>query len=69
MLSLAVFDPGEEPADDYLSWLHDGVYSHFMSVAKDFKGFAIPWEHRYYGESSPFKTSVKFTSSLGSNQN
>lgn len=52
-----VYDVGETDAESYYVPVlqeGEGVQSSVMALTKKYKGLAILWEHRYYGQSVPF---------------
>lgn len=57
------FDTGEtEDAYLYSPWL-TGADSFFRKYVQEFGGIGILWEHRYYGQSTPYAINVNTTSS------
>lgn len=52
-----VYDVGEDDAEYYYDDVLQedyGVLSSVLALAKKYRGLAILWEHRYYGQSVPF---------------
>jgi hypothetical protein len=45
MVSLEVFDVGEEPAEEY-TWYMTSNISFFQGYLKEFGALGIVWEHR-----------------------
>jgi hypothetical protein len=56
-----VFDSGEQNAEPLLPYYLQEYHglSATMRLAKRYKGAAILWEHRFYGESLPFPVDVR----------
>lgn len=58
-----IFDSGEQNAEPLLPYYLQEYHglSATMQVAKRYKGVAILWEHRYYGDSLPFPVNENTT--------
>jgi hypothetical protein len=67
LATFIVMDVGEADAKNYVPFLEErtDVTSAVMELARQYKGIALLWEHRYYGGSAPFSISTR---SLGKDQ-
>ena len=57
-----VFDTGESPGGFVYSQYITNSSSFFNQYLREFNGLGILWEHRYYGESAPWKIELNTTS-------
>ncbi|KAF2416033.1 peptidase S28 [Tothia fuscella] len=54
-----MFDAGEGDAEDAVGYLTHPTASILVQMAREFKGMALLWEHRFYGQSVPQEINTK----------